>query len=92
MASHQLRRGRTAQEGARGREDGAAHEFGRARNRKQATESWKRTQRKEGRAEGGRAVFIAVRESSTAPVHARSLIGGPLNPGGQTPRLRLLNI
>jgi hypothetical protein len=54
--------------------------------------SWKRTQEEEGGAEGGRAVFMVVEKSSEATVHAPSLIKRPLNPEGQTPRLRLYNI
>jgi hypothetical protein len=46
------------------------HELGRARNRERATESWKRTQREEGGAEGGRAVFMVV-EKAARPVHTR---------------------
>jgi hypothetical protein len=34
---------------------------------------------------------MVVRESSEARARARSPIGGPLNPGGQTARLRLLS-
>jgi hypothetical protein len=43
--------------------------LGRARNRDRATESGKRTQRDEGGAEGGRAVFMVV-EKAARPVHA----------------------
>jgi hypothetical protein len=39
--------------------------------------------------EGQRAVFIDV-ESGGGPVRAPCPIRGPLNPGGQTPHLRLL--
>jgi hypothetical protein len=64
------------------------HGLGRARNRERATESWKRTQREEGKAEGGRAVFMVV-EKATRPVCAQlPPIGRPLNSGGQTAELR----
>ena len=58
---------------------------------RQATESWKRTQREEGGAEGGRAVFMVVEKSSEARARTRSPIGPierPLNPEGQTVELR----
>jgi len=42
-----------------------------------------------GRRGGRRAVFMVVEKSSEATVYATSLIRRPLNPGGQTPRLRL---
>ena len=74
--------------GTLGGRDRIAHELGRARNQERATESWKRTQREEGGAEGGRAVFMVV-EKAARPVHAtRSPIGRPLNSGGQTGELR----
>jgi hypothetical protein len=66
------------------------HELGRARNRERATESWKRTQRVEGGAEGGQAVFMVV-EKAARPVRAPSLIGGPLNPGGADRLLQAKN-
>jgi hypothetical protein len=55
--------------GTLGGRDRIAHELGRARNQGQATESWKRAQREEGGAEGGRAVFIIVVEKAARPVH-----------------------
>jgi hypothetical protein len=58
--------------------------------RKRATESWKRTQKEEGGAEGGMAVFIAVEKAARARAPMPCLIRRPLNLGGQTPRLRLL--
>jgi hypothetical protein len=42
--------------------------------------------------EGGGQVFIVVEKSSEARRCAPSLIKQPLNPRGQTVRLRLLNI
>jgi hypothetical protein len=74
--------------GTLGRRDRVAHELGRARNQERATESWKRTQREEGVAEGGRAVFMVVEKSSEARARARSPIERPLNSGGQTGELR----
>jgi hypothetical protein len=56
--------------GTLGRRDRIAYELGRVRNQEQATESWKRTQREEGGAEGGRVVFIVV-EKAARPVHRR---------------------
>jgi hypothetical protein len=53
------------------------------------TESWKRTQREEGGAEGEGGIY-GRRESSEARAPAPSPIGRPLNPGGESPRLRLL--
>jgi hypothetical protein len=46
--------------------DRIVHESGRARNRERATESWKRTQREEGGAEEGRAVFEKAARSMCA--------------------------
>ena len=43
------------------------------------------------RSRGRKAVFMVVEKSSTATVHAPSPIKRLVNPGGQTPRLRLLN-
>ena len=66
-----------------GGRDRIAHELGQARNRERATESWKRTQGEEGRAEGGRAVFMVV-EKTARPVRAQpSPIRRPLNSGGK---------
>jgi hypothetical protein len=61
------------------------------RTRKRATESWKRTQKEEGGAEGGMAVFMVVEKAARARAPTPCLIRRPLNLGGQTPRLRLLN-
>jgi hypothetical protein len=41
---------------------------------------------------GGGPVFMVVEKSSEARLRAPSPIGWPLNPGGQTARLRLLNL
>jgi hypothetical protein len=49
----------------------------------------RRGKREEQRGEGG---IYGGRESSEARAHAPSPIGRPLNPGGQTPRLRLLTL
>lgn len=46
-----------------------------------ATETWKRTQREEGGAEG-RGVLMVVEKASEATTLAPSPIGRPLNPGG----------
>ena len=43
-----------------------------------------------GRSRGGKDGIYGRRESSEARARAPSPIGGPLNPGGQTTRLRLL--
>jgi len=67
-----------------GGRDRIAHELGRARK------SWKRAQKEEGGAEGGRVVFMVVEKSSKAVAHAPSPIRGPLNLGVATARLRLL--
>jgi hypothetical protein len=61
--------------GGRGGRDRIAYELGQARNQERATESWKRTQREEGGAEGGRAVFMVI-EKAARPVHARVPRGG----------------
>jgi hypothetical protein len=78
--------------GGEGGKDRAAHELGRAREPGDRTReramSWKRTQKEEGRAEGGRAVFMVVEQSGEARLGAPSPIGGPLNPGGPSSRTR----
>jgi hypothetical protein len=71
--------------GTPGGRDRAARELGRAR--KPGTGNRKL----EKDAEGGRAVFMVAEKSSEARAPAPSLIRRPLNPGGQTPQLRLLN-
>ena len=43
-----------------------------------------------GRSRGGKGGIYGGRESSEARARARSPIGRPLNPGGPTPRSRLL--
>ena len=63
-----------------GGRDRAAHELGRAKNWEQVTESWKRAQKEEGRAEGKDGIY-GRRESSEATVHAPSLIRRLLNLG-----------
>jgi hypothetical protein len=42
----------------------AERETGERETGKRATESWKRTQREEGGAEGGRAVFMVVEKAA----------------------------
>jgi hypothetical protein len=48
-----------------------------------------RTQEEDGGAEGGRAVFMVVEQSSEAVSEALSLIEGPLNPGRRAAKPRL---
>jgi hypothetical protein len=86
----QLQRGRTANKGLGnpGGRDRVAHEFGRSRNRERVTKELERTHEADARAEGEGGIY-GHGESSDARAPTPCLIRRPLNPRGQTPRLRL---
>ena len=63
--------------------EGEVHELGRAGSQEWTTETWKRTQEEDGRAE---AEFMVVEK---ATVHATSLIRRPLKTYGETPRQKI---
>jgi hypothetical protein len=63
--------------------EGAVHELGRAGGQEWATETWKRTQEEDGRAE---AELMVVEK---ATVHSPSLIRRPLKTYGEIPRQKI---